>query len=222
MLGLSLKEYAALIPEFKRSRERVLWAKPEQQRAVGGGRKSKLGEADGLLLFILFYLKVYPTFDLLGVFFELDRSECHRWVKKLLPVLEEVLRHRLVLPRRRLRNLAEFAAVFPGAREVMIDGTERRIQRPQCASTNRKHSTGKKKAHTRKTLVMSDQQRRIGVLTRSQRGRRHDKKLADREDLLRLVPAQVTVLTDSGFQGAHHPGLRQPSKGSKLHQTRTR
>ena len=43
--------------------------------------QKQLGEGDSLLLFILFYLKGYPTFELLGVFIEMDRSECHRQVK---------------------------------------------------------------------------------------------------------------------------------------------
>jgi DDE superfamily endonuclease len=203
VLGLSRAEFNALPCDFERCRKQIQRAKPNRRRAPGGGRKTKLGGPEGLLFFILFYLKA------------LDRSECQRWVKKLLPVLEETLRQKLVLPRRKLRSLAEFAAAFPGASEVMIDGTERRIQRPSRPSTNRQHYTGKKKAHTRKTLVMTDRRRRIGVLTRSQRGRRHDKKLSDREDLLRHVPEQVSVLTDSGLQGVRHPGLCLPSKGSK-------
>ncbi len=215
VLGLSRAEFNALLCDFERCRKQIQRAKPNRRRAPGAGRKTKLGGPEGLLFFILFYLKVYPTFDLLSVFFGLDRSECHRWVKKLLPVLEKTLRQKLVLPRRKLRSLAEFAEVFPGASEVMIDGTERRIQRPSRPSTNRKHYTGKKKAHTRKTLVMTDRRRRIGVLTRSQRGRRHDKKLSDREELLRHVPERVSVLADSGFQGARHAGLCLPNKGSK-------
>lgn len=44
-----------------------------RKRSRGGGHKARLKAMDVKLLFILFYFKCYPTFDLLGILFDVDR-----------------------------------------------------------------------------------------------------------------------------------------------------
>ncbi len=215
VFGMNLAEFQSLVPLMEQCWMAVLKGRANRQRAVGAGAKGKLQEAQSKLCFILFYLKVYPTFDVMSAFFDLDRSECCRWVHKLLPVLEKVLARKLVLPKRQIRSVAEFAAAFPGACEVLVDGMERRIQRPKKPTSNRKHYSGKKKAHTRKAIVVADGTRRIGLLSRSKRGARHDKRIADTHGIIQSLPKQVSVIADTGFQGAKHPGLCLPRKGSK-------
>ena len=215
VLGTSRAEIEALIPQLEEVWQQQLAQRPHRQRAVGAGAKGKLAGAERKLYFILFYLKVYPTFDLLSCFFPLHSSQCCRWVHKLLPLLEQVLGRQLVLPKRQITSLAEFTAAFPGATEVLVDGMERPIQRPKQTSTNRKHYSGKKKRHTRKAIVVADTNRRIGCLTRSKRGARHDKRLADARRVIQGLPDTVSVLADSAFQGSQHPQLCLPRKGSK-------
>ena len=217
VLGTSRPEIEALIPQLEEVWQQQLAQRPNRQRAVGAGAKGKLAGAERKLSFILFYLKVYPTFDVLSCFFALDSSQCCRWGHKLLPLLEQVLGRQLVLPKRQITSLAEFTAAFPGATEVLVDGMERPILRPKQASTHRKHYSGKKKRHTRKTIVVADSNRRIGCLTRSQRGARHDKRLADARRVIQGIPATVSVIADSAFQGSQHPQLCLPRKGSKKH-----
>ena len=188
VLGMSRDEFARLVPVLEQVWQQVLAQRPNRHRAVGAGAKGKLAGAARKLTFMLFYLKVYPTFDVLSFLFALDRSECCRWVHKLLPVLERVLGRQLVLPKRKITSLAEFTAAFPGATEVLVDGVERPIQRPQKASTNRKHYSGKKKRHTRKAIVVADTSRRIGWLTPSQRGTRHDQRMADVHRVIQVIP----------------------------------
>ena len=74
------------------------------------------------LFFILFYFKCYPTFDLAGILFDLDRSQTNRWMHRLQPILEEVLNQKMVLPMRQLRDVFEFIEHFPEVKEVIIDG----------------------------------------------------------------------------------------------------
>ena len=215
VLGMGRDEFARLVPVLDQVWQQVLAQRPDRQRAVGAGAKGKLAGAARKLGFMLFYLKVSPTFDVLSFLFALDRSECCRWVHKLLPVLERVLGRQLVLPQRKITSLAEFTAAFPGATEVLVDGMEHPIQRPKKASTNRKHYSGKKKRHTRKAIVVADTNRRIGWLTPSQRGPRHDQRMADAHRVIQVIPATVSVLADAGFQGSQHPQLCLPRKGSK-------
>ena len=128
-----------MVPVWEQVWQQVLAERPNRQRAVGAGAKGKLAGAARKLAFMLFYLKGYPTFDVLSFRFALDRSAGCRWGHKLLPVRERVLGRQRVLPQRKITSLAEFTAAFPGATEVLVDGMERPIQRPKKASTNRKH-----------------------------------------------------------------------------------
>jgi hypothetical protein len=102
-----------------------LASRKDRERAVGAGRKSLIPTGRHKLALILFYLKVYPTFGVLGVFSGINSAECCRWVHKLLPILEQLLGQKQMLPKRKICSLKEFAAVFPQAVEVMIDATER-------------------------------------------------------------------------------------------------
>ena len=62
--------------------------------------------------------------------------------------------------------------------------------------------------------MVADGTRRIGLLSRSKRGARHDKRITDQHRIIQSLPEQVSVIADSGFQGARHPGLCLPRKGS--------
>ena len=105
VLGTSRAEIDALIPQLEEVWQQQLAQRPNRQRAVGAGAKGKLAGAERKLSFILFYLKVYPTFDVLSCFFALDSSQCCRWGHKLLPLLEQVLGRQLVLPKRQITSL---------------------------------------------------------------------------------------------------------------------
>ena len=64
-------------------------------------------------------------------------------------------------------SIEEFIVRFPYAKEVMIDGTERPISSPKDQEKQKSHYSGKKKRHTRKHLVMTDQDKRVLVLTKA-------------------------------------------------------
>jgi hypothetical protein len=49
-------------------------------------------------------MKCYPTFDLAGFIFGVDRSSCCRWVEWFLPVLTKTLGKELVLPKRKISS----------------------------------------------------------------------------------------------------------------------
>jgi hypothetical protein len=130
LTGLNQKAFEALMPKFSEMYEQTRQTQP-RQRALGGGRKARLQTTQAKLFFILFYFKCYPTFDLAGVIFEMHRSGAHEWMHRLQPVLEATLGKIMMLPERQLDNITAFRERFPEVRRVMIDGTERPIQRPQ-------------------------------------------------------------------------------------------
>ena len=100
-----------------------------------------------------------------------------------------------------------------GGANLLIDGTERRRQRPQEHARQKAHYSGKKKAHTDKNLlVVNENSGKVAYLSQSVAGHQHDKKMADAADI--LYPAGATLGKDSGFQGYEPPGVFtfQPKK----------
>ena len=96
--------------------------------------------------------------------------------------------------------------------EFIIDGTERRINRPQDKADRKQYYSGKKKAYTVKNLVIHDRKGKVRYLSDTYEGKKHDKKIADEEDL--PFPQGSTLWQDTGFQGFAPEGvtIQQPKK----------
>ncbi len=202
MIGLNRKAFEALLPGFATAYEHSR-VKPNvpRQRAAGGGRKATLSTSREKLFYILLYCKCYPTFDLLSVLFGFDRSCAWDWVHGLLPVLEQTLGIKQALPARKLRSMEEFLERFPDVKEVILDGTERPVQRPKDSEQQKEHYSGKKKRHTRKHITGSTRKKRVILLTQAKGGRVHDKRQLDEADLVEHIPDEVVIEGDLGFQG---------------------
>ena len=217
VFGLSIKQFNELVEVFDRNYDQAI----DAQRAAcgcvrqkGGGQKPRLSTPGLKLSFILIYLKCYPTYDVQAVLFDLDRGNCCDWVKRLLPVLEFTLGEKQVLPARKIRSTKEFLQRFPGEKDLLIDATERRIQRSNNNKTQRKHFSGKQRAHTRKNIVASNPEKKILFLSPTKAGRYHDKKMFDKETSFRFIPADCCLWLDKGFQGVQqvHERIMQPKK----------
>lgn len=220
LTGLQVREFEDLVSQFEWNyKEYRIRLKPARQRAFGGGVKGKISTIEEKLLFVLMYLKTYPTIDVLSFTVGFDRSRASRWVQTLFPVLEMTLKRKLVLPERKISSVEEFYRKFPGVKEVFADGAERRIQRPKNKKRQNKTYSGKKKAHTRKNIVLADKNKRIILLTKTKSGRRHDKRLADKEDVFTNIPEDVAVWLDTGFTGVkrQHFNTFIPAKRRKNH-----
>ncbi|NET54120.1 MAG: transposase family protein [Merismopedia sp. SIO2A8] len=77
MTGMHLKAFNALKPAFAQSLEEApvpRRSKAPRQRTQGAGRKPTLSTVEHKLFYILVYFKCYPTFDLAGLIFDMDRS----------------------------------------------------------------------------------------------------------------------------------------------------
>src|SRR5205807_1068573 len=129
-------------------------------------------------------------------------SKACEWAHRLFPILETTLKRKLMLPQRKISDPEEFLRLFPEIKEVFADGVERVRQRPKKKKSAQKTYSGKKKLNTRKSVIISDKSRKVLVLTKQKSGRRHDKRLADKEHLLTQLPKDVALFVDTGFQGA--------------------
>jgi DDE superfamily endonuclease/Helix-turn-helix of DDE superfamily endonuclease len=202
LTGLNRKAFDELCQIFAAVYQESLQRDPKpRKRARGGGRKARLGSMESKLFFILFYFKCYPTFDVLSFLFDLERGRANRWVHRLQAILETALGKKMVLPERKLESMEQFLERFPEVKEVILDGTERPVQRPKDAEKQKEHYSGKKKRHTRKHITGSTRKKRVIVLTKAQPGKIHDKRQLAEAELVENIPDEVSVEGDLGFQG---------------------
>lgn len=217
LTGANIAEFQSLMPSFSAVyKEERVKANPKRVRKFGGGRTGGLKTIEEKLFLALMYLKTYPTFDVISFFAGIDRSNCYRAIKFLLPVLQTTLGRQLVLPQRQIHSVEEFLILFPEVKDIFLDGTDRRIQRPKNKKRQNKLYSGKRKATTRKNVVIADEKRRILYLSPTKSGRRHDKRLGDKMGMYNL-PSSVCAWTDTGFQGLKriHPNTQMPKKKSR-------
>lgn len=200
LTGLTYEEFINLIETFNKELNNYRNSKNEF-RKTGGGKKGYLPTSKEKVFFILFYLKTYPTFDVLSFFVGKGRGRCCEEIKLYLTILERTLKTKIKLPERKINSVEEFIQKFPEVKDVFLDATERPIQRPKSQRRNKKFYSGKKKCHTRKNVILTDEKGKILLVSPTKTGRRHDKRLADKIDLIKKIPEEVTIWADSGFQG---------------------
>jgi Helix-turn-helix of DDE superfamily endonuclease len=116
----------------------------KRRRQPGGGAKGKLPTMAEKLLFVLYYYKTYPTFEVLGTQFEMVRSKAHQHLHKLSPILYDTLVHLELMPYRELGTPEDLQAALQGVDRLIIDATERAYRRSQEDAKQREHYSGKK------------------------------------------------------------------------------
>lgn len=199
LTGMKIKEFNMLAVRFGVNLEKAF----DKYRNVNLnlGRDFILISSAEKLFYILFYLKVYPTFDVASFYFNVDRSSCCRWAHWFIKALEMTLGKEYVLPRRRGRNLEEVLKAVPEIKEVFIDGTERPIRRPKDSKKQKNNYSGKKKRHTKKNIVVTTKKREILFLSKTQEGKVHDYRNFKDDNIGAKIPDDITVILDNGFQG---------------------
>jgi hypothetical protein len=217
LTGLARREFEELLPVFAgvlRIAEEQTHPKPrKRQRAPGGGRKASLQSVEDQLLFALVYTKTYPLQVVQGQLFGMSQSSANEWIHFLLPVLATALDELGVMPERNGAQVAQHERHHAEAPDVIVDGVERRRQRPKNREKQALHYSGKKKHHTDKNVVLvNTQSKRVGFLSPTLPGVVHDKALADWVNI--QYPAATTLRSDLGFYG-YHPRVHehlQPKK----------
>jgi hypothetical protein len=208
LTGLTLPEFDSLLVAFARSYQRHYPADrtaagQPRQRAAGGGRTAVLHGPAQKLLFLLAYLKTYPLQVVMAELFGLSQPQVNHWLGRLLPLLRDALDDLGALPQ---RGGCAFAEAKPGPR-LIIDGTERRRQRPKNPEKQAAHYSGRKKTHCDKNVVVVEvRSRRVEYLSASHAGRAAEKGIADREGI--AYPPGTALYKDSGFQGYEPPGAK--------------
>ncbi|MGH7962719.1 MAG: transposase family protein [Candidatus Binatia bacterium] len=216
--GLTRKEFVAWHQAFRTAyatvypRDKTADGRGRKRQA-GGGRKGQLNTTEQKLLFSLVYQKTYPLQALLGEVFGLSQSRANRWIQRLLPILKQALDDLGVLPTRKPGHFARQERCHQEAGELIIDGTDRRRQRPKNQAKQALHYRGKQKTHSDKNVVVVNAQtKRVGYLSQTYAGKIHDKKIVDTEPI--RYPPGTILYQDTGFQG-YVPKVQQTHQPKK-------
>lgn len=200
LTGLARREFDELLPVFEQALPKSRTRRKRQQRAPGGGRKPVLPTAADKLLFILVYTKTYPLQTVQAHLFGMSQQSANRYIQQLLPVLAAALERLGVMPERDGTQVAQHERRKGAAPDLIVDGVERRRQRPKSPEKQAIHYSGKTKDHTDKNVVVvNTQTKRVSFLSQTRPGSVHDKKVADQAQI--RYPRNTTLRSDLGFQG---------------------
>jgi hypothetical protein len=200
--GLELPEFDALnlkIKETYDAFEQKRLSRGDRKRRIGAGHPFKLSLTDRLLMLLVYY-HLYVSSTLAAYLFDLSQTNVLKDIRKLEPLLSEVL----PLPKkqqekvRRLQTLDEVEAVFPGFK-AFLDATEQEIPRPKAKRKRKTHYSGKKKKHTVKTQITVNEDGLIVHKTKHVKGSTHDYALFKQSRP--HLPDNVCLGLDLGYAG---------------------
>lgn len=218
LTSLTPDEFDLLLPAFERAYLRKYPASKtkageERKRKTGAGRKGSLTNIEQKLLFALVYQKSYPLQSVMGELFGMGQSQANEWIHELLPILKQALDDLGYAPERDPKKFKKKEQDRKDTVDSIIDGTERRRQRPKQAEKQALHYSGKKKIHSDKNIVIATaKKKRVSFLSQTYPGKTHDKKVADTENI--SYPEHIRLHKDTGFQG-YEPKVQklfQPKK----------
>jgi hypothetical protein len=197
-----------------------------RQRAVGAGGKYRHDLRDRFLIF-LFWARIYPSFEVLGFFFSLNKTNVHDIVHDVLATLATLAQFPFELPakeRKKLHSPAQVMDAFPDVR-LVIDAKEQRIQRPKSTKQDdrqKPYYSGKKKCHTLKNQIAVEPDGRIGAVSGSvPGGATADVALARQTGVIDTLDPEEAAILDKAYVGLpkEHPEHRLylPYKATRGH-----
>jgi hypothetical protein len=212
LTGMTPDEFESLLVNFtsaqQRLRDRCRTTRRGQprQRAAGAGHPFAHDDRHRLLM-TLVWLRIYPTYELLGFFFGLHKRNAQlnvRAVLAILDTLEDFPFDRPGSDRRKLSTVDQVMTAFPQVR-LVIDGKEQRVQRPQQSYEAQKpYYSGKKKTHTVKTQIAVGPDGLIESVSETvPGGATHDVTLLRETKLLGQLAGGEGAMVDKGYDGIH-------------------
>jgi hypothetical protein len=156
----------------------------------------------------LVWLRIYPTYEVLGFFFSLAKPNARFNVEEILDTLAEMTEFALERPSKERKKLRSTQAVMEAFPEVtfIIDTKEQRIRRPsgvdEEGNSNQKPSfSGKKKAHTLKNQIAVAPDGFIQAMSESVPGSTHDLTVLRESKLLEKLDPDEGSMFDKAYDG---------------------
>jgi hypothetical protein len=226
LTGLTRKEFDRLVIDFVAARDRRRAASTHTQRGRprrrAAGAPASLDPRDRLLMTLL-WLRIYPTYEVLGWLLGLEKSNAWENVQDALAVLETLADFPFERPaaeRAKLRTKQAVFDAFPQVK-VIIDGKEQPFRRPRSWEEQKPFYSGKKKRHTVKNQVVCTPEGRIGGVSATVPGSTHDLTMMRGDGVLDRLAEGEGAMADKAYTGAEgdRPGVAVvvPAKATRGH-----
>ncbi len=135
-IGMTGKVFNKLLPLFEKALDECTPKNPYR-----GGRPERLKTSCEKLFFVLYYMKNYPTYDVLGMHFGFNRSSAYKRIEQYTKALEKALEGGKFLP---ARSIGELNESMGNSKVIIVDGTEQRRNRPKNWEKQKEYYSGKK------------------------------------------------------------------------------
>ncbi len=152
LIGIEYEQFLALV-DLAEQRHLEKQAEKEKNKirliSKGGGRKPDMSSKEGICL-CLVYLRQKPIFEILGLLFNISKTQANNTFNYWVEILREIL------PASQMEEVGGDEEKYQKLRqslleyELIIDSAEQPVQRPVDYEEQKKHYSGKKKMHTAK------------------------------------------------------------------------
>jgi hypothetical protein len=176
----------------------------DHQRALGGGRDFAQPLALRVIG-VLAYLRLHAPQTVVGLMLGLTQWDISRDLRRLLPLIRTVLPcpevWKVMEDTQPLKELRQVTSEQLTDGRALVDATEQRVSRPRDNETRKQYYSGKKKAFTLKTQLVTDGNHHIVAISEAVPGAEHDKKLSDDVKTIERLPDGCEANADKGYQG---------------------
>lgn len=143
--GLKLTDFNILLPYYKAEwdeyNDYFTFTGKLRQRRTFTRKDTVLPKMADKLMFLLIYLKTNPLQEHHAASFGITQSQANQLLHLLSGLLRKTLKNQCELPE---RNEYRIQHVLKSCEDVLIDGVERPIQRPQASDLQKAYYSGKK------------------------------------------------------------------------------
>ena len=157
ILGIDYQQWVALVEVAKFEEEKIRLAREQQKIRInkkGGGRPKKLRREEEVCLCI-FYLRHLPTFEILGLQFNVSKTEANDtfnyWIEIIRKILPASLMEEAIKDNKELERVKGMLTEY----ELIVDSWEQPRERPEDNQAQKEYYSGKKKQHTFKGQVVT-------------------------------------------------------------------
>jgi DDE superfamily endonuclease/Helix-turn-helix of DDE superfamily endonuclease len=198
-----------VLPELERRRTARLARRPERKRAplADDGRPREVTPLHKTLMTLL-YLRHNVSHTVIGALFGHSADSSENAFHELLPVLRDLFPKEKWEAEKRHRSQPQWTP--DEVERLLLDSFETPVARPSLHERQKRLYSGKKKRHTLKTQIITDQTGEILDVSRAQRGPIADVKLYEQTPLPEPLKDKPR-LGDKAYVGAA-PAIQTPHK----------
>lgn len=157
LIGLTSEQFKSLVEageKLHNQKQEEIASSKKRIIGAGGGRPPKLSNQEQILL-TLVYLRHLPTFQMLGIQFDISESAAnyifHYWIE----IFRELLPSSLLEQVEKSENEEEWVKEILSELELIVDSFEQPRERPKEYQEQKKYYSGKKKNYTFKGQLIA-------------------------------------------------------------------